>query len=143
MARTLDLLHHLALPALVLGLTTAGAIARFVRNSLLEVFEHDYLRTARAAGIGEGRVVWLYALRNASVPIIQIFGLSLPFLLSGSLVIETVFSWPGLGRLTYLSIGTRDYPVILATTVLTGALVVVGSLLADVLHAVVDPRVRK
>ncbi|MEE8138496.1 MAG: ABC transporter permease [Thermoanaerobaculia bacterium] len=143
LARLLDLLHHLALPALVLGLASAGAIARFTRNSLLEVFGQDYLRTARASGIKEGRVVWLHALRNAGAPIIQMFGLSLPLLLSGSLVIETVFSWPGLGRLTYLSIGNRDYPVILATTVLTGTLVVAGNLLADLLHAAVDPRVRK
>ncbi len=142
-ARLLDFLHHLALPALVLGLASAGAVARFVRNSLLEVLRQDYLRTARAAGVTEGRVIWLHALRNAAAPIIQKLGLSLPFLLSGSLVIETVFSWPGLGRLTYLSVLARDYPVILAATLMTGTLVVLGTLLADLLQAAIDPRVRK
>ncbi len=140
--RLIDLLYHLALPALVLGAASAGAVARFVRNNLLEVMDQDYLRTARATGLAEGRLLWLYALRNAVVPVIQMLGLSLPFLLSGSLVIETVFSWPGLGRLTYLAIGTRDYPVIIATTALTGSLVVVGTLMADLMHAAVDPRVR-
>ncbi|MGB3563049.1 MAG: ABC transporter permease, partial [Thermoanaerobaculia bacterium] len=99
-------------------------------------------RTARAKGVDEGRVVWRHALRNSLAPIIQLFGLSLPFLLSGSLVTEVVFSWPGLGRLTYDSILTRDYPVILASTALAATLVVAGSFLADLLHAAADPRVR-
>ncbi|MEE9562597.1 MAG: ABC transporter permease [Thermoanaerobaculia bacterium] len=140
--RLLDLLHHLALPALVLGLASAGAITRFTRNSLLEVIDEDFVRTARAKGVDEGRVFWSHALRNSLAPIIQLLGLSLPFLLSGSLVTEVVFSWPGLGRLTYDSILSRDYPVILASTALAATLVVAGSFLADLLHAAADPRVR-
>lgn len=143
MGRTLDILHHLMLPALVLGLAAAGGTARFARNSLLEELGQDYIRTARAKGLTETRVVWIHALRNAATPILQLFGLSLPLLLSGALVVEVVFSWPGLGRLTFDSILSRDYPVVLATTALTGVLVVFGNLLADVLQGVMDPRVRQ
>jgi peptide/nickel transport system permease protein len=142
LARAIDLLQHLALPALVLGLAAAGATARFARTSLLEILGQDYIRTARAKGLSEAKVVWVHAWRNAAAPLIQLFGLSLPLLLSGSLIVEVVFSWPGLGRLTFQSILSRDYPVILATTALTGTLVVAGNLLADLLQAAVDPRVR-
>ena len=142
-ARLGDLLHHLALPVLVLVLAGAGVVARFCRNSLLEVLGQDFIRTARAKGLSERRVIWLHAMKNAATPLVQLLGLSLPFLLSGSLVVEVVFSWPGLGRLTYDSIQARDYPVILATTALAGALVILGNLAADVAQAAIDPRVRK
>ena len=142
-ARGVDLLYHLTLPVTVLVLGGAGVVARFARNSLLEVLEQDYIRTARAKGLSEGRVIWVHALRNAATPLVQLFGLSLPFLLSGSLVVEVVFSWPGLGRLTYDSILARDYPVILATTALAGVLVIAGNFLADLAHAAIDPRVRE
>jgi peptide/nickel transport system permease protein len=141
-ASFLDLLRHLVLPALVLGLASAGATVRFVRNRMIEALEGDYVRTARAKGLTERRVVWVHALRNALVPVIQLLGISLPFLLNGSLVLEVVFSWPGLGRTAYQAILARDYPVILAVTALTAALVVAGNFLADVLHAAADPRVR-
>jgi len=140
--RALDLLEHLALPALTLGLCLSGATVRFVRNQMIEVLEEDYIRTARAKGLSERRVLWVHAMRNVLVPIVQLFGLSLPLLLNGSLVLEVVFSWPGLGRTTYQAILARDYPVILAATALTAVLVVLGNLLADLLHAAVDPRVR-
>lgn len=143
LARTGDLLYHLALPALVLGLSSAGAVSRFVRNSLLEQLDRDYVRTARAKGLTENRVLWVHGLRNAATPLVQMLGLSLPFLLSGSLVIEVVFSWPGLGRLALASALSRDYPVILAATALAGALVIAGNLAADLLQAAVDPRVRR
>ena len=141
-ARAWDLLPHLALPALTLGLGLSGATVRFVRNRMIEVLEEDYIRTARAKGLSERRVIWVHAMRNVMVPIVQLFGLSLPFLLNGTLVLEVVFSWPGLGRTMYQAILARDYPVILAATALTAALVVAGNLLADLLHAAVDPRVR-
>lgn len=141
-ARTADLLHHLALPVLVLTLGGAGVVARFARNSLLEVLGEDYIRTARAKGLTERRVIWIHAMKNAATPLVQLLGLSLPLLLSGSLVIEVVFSWPGLGRLTYDSILARDYPVILASTALAGSLVVIGNFLADIAQAILDPRVR-
>lgn len=141
--RLLDVLHHLALPAVTLGLAMSGSTVRFVRNRMLEVLEEDYVRTARAKGLTERRVVWVHALRNALVPVVQLLGLSLPALLNGSLIAEVVFSWPGLGRTTFQAIVARDYPVILAATAFTAAQVVAGNLLADVLHAAVDPRVRR
>jgi peptide/nickel transport system permease protein len=142
-ARFLDLLWHLVLPALTLGLTMAGATVRFVRNRMLEVLDEPYIRTARAKGLSERRVVWLHALRNALVPVIQLFGLSIPFILNGSLIVEVVFSWPGLGRTTFVAILARDYPLILASTAFTGFLVVIGNFVADALHAAVDPKVRR
>jgi peptide/nickel transport system permease protein len=140
--RLLDLARHLVIPALVIGLGTAGGTARFLRGSLIEVMSQDYIRTARAKGLSGRRVVWVHGLRNAIVPLIQVFSISLPLLLSGSLIAEVVFSWPGLGRLTYGAVLARDYPLILGATALSASLVILGNLLADVLHALADPRVR-
>ncbi|MDX1997892.1 MAG: ABC transporter permease [Thermoanaerobaculia bacterium] len=142
-ARLLDQLHHLALPALVLGVASAGGTARFVRNRMIEVLAEDYIRLARAKGLSERRVVWRHGFRNALVPLVQLLGLSLPMLLNGTLVVEVVFSWPGLGQRIYQGILARDYPLILGTTVFSGALVILGNLLADFAHAAVDPRVRR
>lgn len=142
LASAVSLLRHLVLPALVLGLYQAGSTIRFVRGSLLEVMSREFIRAARAKGLSETRVVWVHGLRNALTPLIQLFGIALPALLGGSLIVEAVFSWPGIGWLTFISVGTRDYPVLLATTALSGALVAAGNLLADLLHAAVDPRVR-
>ena len=141
--RFFDLMRHLALPALTLGVATAGAIVRFTRNSLLDVLSEDYIRTARAKGLADGRIVWLHGLKNAAAPLVQILGLSFPFLLSGSLIVEVVFSWPGMGRLTYEAVKAYDYPLVLAGTALAGTLVVIGNLAADLLHAAIDPRVRE
>jgi len=138
----LDLLRHLALPAGVMGLTTAGGTTRFIRASLLEVMSQDYIRTARAKGLSERRVVWVHGMRNAAVPLIQVFAITLPVLLSGALLIEVVFSWPGLGQLLLNAILARDYPLVLGATSLSAAMVILGNLLADVLHALADPRVR-
>ncbi len=143
LGRLLDLARHLALPALVLGLFAAGSTVRFVRASLLEVLHRDYVRTARAKGLSERRVLWVHALRNALTPVIQIFALTLPSLLSGSLVTETVFALPGIGRLTFSAILARDTPLILGTTALAGATVVLGNLLADVLQVLADPTQRR
>jgi len=142
-ARLLDLGRHLLLPALVLGLTTAGGTLRFVRNSLLDVLGQDYIRTARAKGVSEARVVWVHALRNAVAPLLQLLGISLPALLSGALVTEVVFSWPGLGQITLQAIFSRDFPVILATTTLAAALVIAGNLAADLGQTLADPRLRR
>ena len=141
--RQLDLARHLVIPALVVGLGTAGGTARFLRGSLIEVMSQDYIRTARAKGLSPGRVVWVHGLRNAVVPLIQVFSHSLPSLLSGALITEVVFSWPGLGRLTFDALLTRDYPVILGATALSATLVILSNLLADVLHVLADPRVRE
>ena len=143
LAAALDRLHHLALPALVLGLATLGSVVRLLRGSLIEALQQDYVRTARAKGVRERSVVWVHGLRNALAPLTQLLGLSLPFLVGGALVVERVFSWPGMGRLTWDAIGTRDYPVLMAATALAALFVVLGSLVADLLLAVVDPRVRR
>lgn len=142
LARTLDVLHHLALPALVSGVVRCGAVSRFVRNGLLEVMGQDYIRTARAKGLGPWRVYWVHGLRNALISVIQRFGFTLSLLLSGSLIIEVIFSWPGVGQAIYWAMLQRDYPVVLAGTALTGGLVVLGNLVADLLHGWIDPRVR-
>lgn len=141
-ARFLDLLRHLALPCLVLGLTEAGATARFVRGSLLEVLSQDYIRAARAKGLSERRVVWVHGLRNILPLLLQLLALSASGVLSGSLVTEVIFSWPGLGRLTFEAILSRDYPLVLATTAFTAVIVLACNLVADILHALADPRVR-
>jgi peptide/nickel transport system permease protein len=140
--RLLDLARHLALPALVIGLHGAAQTTRFVRGSLLEVMGRDYITTARAKGLSERRVVWVHGMRNAVLPLIQVFALSFSNLLSGSLVTEVVFAWPGLGRLSFDAILARDYPVVLATTALGAVLVVAGNLLADLLQGWADPRLR-
>lgn len=142
-ARSVDLILHLLLPSLVLAVAATGATVRFTRDSVLESLQQDFVRTARAKGLSEGRVVWLHALRNASTPLVQLLGLSLPFLLSGALIVEVVFSWPGLGRLAHQSVLNRDYPLIVATTALSGVLVIAGNLAADLCQAALDPRVRE
>jgi len=141
-ARFLDLLRHLVLPALVLGLTQSGSVIRYVRASVLDVLGQEYIRAARAKGISERRVVWVHALRNALPPLIQVMAISLGSMLSGILIAEVVFSWPGIAQLTFEAILSRDYPMILATTAFGAVMVLLTNLIADVLHAVADPRVR-
>jgi peptide/nickel transport system permease protein len=140
--RWLDLLRHLVLPALALGLYNAGSTLQFVRGSLIEVMGMDYIRTARAKGLSERRVVWVHGLRNALTPLIQLFALNFPQLLNGALIVEIVFAWPGLGRVTFGAVLTRDYPLILGVTLFAAVLVVLGNLLADLAQAALDPRVR-
>jgi peptide/nickel transport system permease protein len=141
-AALLDLLHHLALPALVLGAGSAARVLRFARGGLLATSQEPFLVAARARGLSRFRIRWLHALRPAAAPLVQILGLSLPFLLSGALVVEVVFSLPGMGRLAYDSLLARDYPVVMAASALSATLVVAGSLLADLLQALLEPRVR-
>ena len=137
-----DRLRHLFLPALSLTLVLAAGIARFMRGSMLEVVRQDYVRTARAKGLPESRVVFKHALRNALVPIATLAGLYLPFLFSGAVFIETVFAWPGMGRLMVDAITARDYPVVMGVSMVFAVMVVVGNLVADLLYAIVDPRIR-
>jgi peptide/nickel transport system permease protein len=137
-----DRVHHLFLPTLTLSLVLTGGIARYVRSSMLEVIRQDYIRTARAKGLSEPRVLFKHALRNGLIPVVTLFGVYFPFLLSGTVLIEFVFAWPGMGQLMVESIHTRDLPVVLAVTFLFGVMVVVGNLLADILYGVVDPRIR-
>lgn len=141
--RVLDLGRHLVMPALVLGLARCGGVVRYLRGSLLDVLGQDYIQAARARGLPERRILWLHAMRNALGPLVQRFGLGLPVLLSGALIIEVIFSWPGIGLTTYRAILERDYPLILAGTALSGVFVVLGTLSADLLQAALDPRVRR
>jgi peptide/nickel transport system permease protein len=137
-----DRARHLVLPALSLALVQAAGIARYTRGSMLEVIRQDFIRTARAKGLRRSRVIFRHALRNALLPVITLFGLYLPFLFSGAVVIETVFAWPGMGKLMVDAVFQRDYPVVLAGTLLFTLTVVVGNLIADLLYAVADPRIR-
>ena len=137
-----DLIKHMILPVFVLGVASAAATGRYMRGSLLEVINQDYVRTARAKGLSEVLVIGKHALRNALIPIITLLGLSLPFLLGGAVIVETVFAWPGMGKLTVDAIFARDYPLIIACTLVSGVMVILGNLLADVLYAIVDPRIR-
>lgn len=141
-AKVQDRLLHLLLPAVALGLGSAAGVARYMRGSMLEVIHQDFIRTARAKGLSERTVVFKHALRNAMIPIITLLGLYLPFLLSGAVLIETIFAWPGMGRLIVESIFKRDYPLVMATSFVIAAIVVLGNLLSDLLYAVVDPRIR-
>ncbi len=140
-AKALDRLWHLVLPVFVLGVASAAGTARYMRNRLLEVLSEEYVLAARARGLRERTVILKHALRNAMIPIVTIYGLSLPFLLGGAVLIEKVFAWPGMGLLAVGAVTARDYPVILATSMMAAVLVVLGNLLADVSYALVDPRV--
>jgi len=138
----LDRLRHLVLPVTVLVLTGAAELVRHVRSAVLEELGQDYVRTARSKGVSERAVLRRHALRNSLLPVITLVGVALPRLLAGSVITETVFAWPGMGRLLVESVFARDYPVAMAINMLAAVLVLAGSLLADVLYAAVDPRVR-
>jgi peptide/nickel transport system permease protein len=140
--RIVDRARHLALPTLSLALVLTAGIARYMRGSVLEVVRQDFVRTAHAKGLPERTVVFKHALRNALIPIITLLGLYLPFLFSGTVFIETIFSWPGMGRAIVTAIFQRDYPLVMATTFFFATMVVLANLVADVLYAVVDPRIR-
>jgi peptide/nickel transport system permease protein len=136
-----DRLLHLVLPVFVLGIASAASTARFLRSRLLEVLSEEFILAARARGLKEKAVIFRHALKNALIPIITIYGMSLPFLLGGSVLIENIFSWPGMGSLAVEAVQNRDHPLILATTMMGAILVVLGNLLADIMYTVVDPRV--
>ncbi|NTV92793.1 MAG: ABC transporter permease, partial [Chlorobiaceae bacterium] len=138
----LDRLWHLVLPVTVLSINGAAGIARYVRGSMLEVIRQDYIRTARAKGLKERVVIFKHALRNALLPVITLMGSSLPFIFSGALFIEVIFAFPGMGRVTVEAIFSRDYPLIIANTFISGSLIVLGNLVADVFYAVADPRIK-
>ena len=137
-----DSLRHLILPVFVLGVGGMASTARYMRASMLEVLRLDFVRTARAKGLSERAVVWQHALRNALLPVATLVGLSSPSLVGGAVVVEYIFSWPGMGQLTLQAIFARDYPVIMATTVLSGVLVILGNLVSDLLYSWLDPRIQ-
>ncbi len=138
----LDLLHHLVLPAGILALVLVAQWSRYARSAMLEVLNQDFMRTARAKGLSGRRVLVHHGFRAALVPLVTLMGLQLPLLLGGALVTETVFSWPGMGLLFVNSLSMRDYPVLMAILMLSAVAVVLGNLLADVLNALIDPRIK-
>ncbi len=137
-----DQLPNLVLPVLTLTLVTLALFSRYMRSSVLENLIQDYVRTARAKGVSNRRVLFLHAMPNALLPIITLIGLSLPGILSGALVVESLFNYPGMGLMFWNAAQNQDYPVMLGTTMVVGVAVVLGSLLADVCYAIADPRVR-
>jgi peptide/nickel transport system permease protein len=138
----LDITWHLVLPVSSLAIQSIAGWSRYIRATMLEVLHQDYIRTAKAKGLGSNRVNFRHALRNALIPVITLFGLSLPALLGGAVITEGIFSWPGLGSFGINAIGQRDYPVIMAFVLLGGIAVVLGNLIADILYGVVDPRIK-
>ena len=137
-----DVLSHLVLPLCVTTYGGLASVSRYTRTSMLEVIRQDYIRTARAKGLPENQVIFKHALRNALIPIVTLLGLSLPALIGGSFIIETIFAWPGMGRLGFEAVMSKNYPVIMGIGVITSFLTLLGNLLADIGYAWLDPRVK-
>jgi peptide/nickel transport system permease protein len=140
--RIADRLRHLVLPALTLTLLASASVARYQRAALLDVLPADYMRTARAKGLTERQTLRRHALRNALLPIITMIGLSFPALLTGAFFVEKIFAWPGMGYAVVNAIGTRDYPLVVGGVIIGSIMVTLGSLIADLLYALADPRLR-
>ncbi|MBU0672555.1 MAG: ABC transporter permease [Candidatus Margulisbacteria bacterium] len=140
--RVLDLIRHMILPLTTMTVLSLAGITRYQRAAMLEVLNQDFIRTARAKGLPERVVIFKHALRNALIPIVTILGLSLPGLFGGAFIIETIFAWPGMGRLGVLAIFQRNYPLIMGIVVFSAVLIMLGNLLADICYALVDPRIR-
>ena len=137
-----DVVRHLIMPAVVLAVSVAGSNIRYIRSAMLEILEMDYLRTAKAKGIGRFLVINKHALRNALLPIVTVIGMQIPTLFGGAVIIEQIFSWPGLGLVTMNAITGRDYPVIMGVCVLSAVVVQVSNLLTDIVYALVDPTIK-
>lgn len=138
----MDVLHHMALPVIVLTFIQTASLMRYTRSAILEVIQQDYIRTARAKGLSENTVIYVHALRNAMISIVTLITLTLGSLLSGAVLTETVFVYPGMGTLIYQAVLNRDYPLITAGTLLMAVCVLLSNLIADILYAVVDPRIK-
>lgn len=141
-ARVGDRAKHLVLPALTLTYAQLAIFARFSKSAVTEVIRQDFITAARAKGAGGVAVMWRHAFRNALIPLITLLGLTIPYLLSGSVIVERIFQWDGIGLLYYDAILARDYPVVMALTVVTAVMTLLAAVVADVLYAVADPRVR-
>ena len=137
-----DILEHMLMPVAVLSLNAIAFISRFTRTEILEVLEQDYIRTARARGLRDRRVWWGHALRNALIPVATFIGPALGTLLGGAVIVERVFSWPGLGKLVVDSVFQRDFPLVMGSVVIASAMFILGVLFSDVLYAWLDPRIR-
>lgn len=141
-AKVLDIASHLVLPVFISAFSGLAGITRYTKTGMLEVLRKDYIRFAYAKGLSNSRILFVHAMKNALLPIITIIGLSLPGLIGGGFIFETIFAYPGMGRLGYEAIMSRDYPVVMAVSVMVAVLTLIGNLLADFLYAVVDPRIR-
>jgi peptide/nickel transport system permease protein len=135
-------LEHLVLPAVTLGLFTTARITRLTRSGMLEVLSQDYIRTARAKGVSDPPVVWKHALKNAAIPIVTIVGIELGTLLGGAVITETIFAWPGVGRLSVQAIANRDYPVVQAAVFVLATTFIIVNLAVDIIYTYLDPRIR-
>lgn len=138
----LDLLRHLVLPVTVLALVLVATWSRYARSSFLDVIQQDFIRTARAKGASSGRILFYHAFPNALIPLVALLGVQLPTLFSGALVTETVFSWPGMGRLFVDALNMKEYPILMGMIMFTAFFVIIGNLLADIVVALIDPRVK-
>ena len=143
LAQQIDTLKHLALPIFISAVTGLAGIALFVRNGMLDVLNQDYITTARSKGLSENRVIYGHALRNALLPLVTIFGLSIPGLIGGSVIAESIFAIPGMGKLFIDAVNMRDFPVIMGILTIGALLTLIGNLLADIMYAWADPRVRR
>jgi peptide/nickel transport system permease protein len=137
-----DFVRHLVMPAIVLGLGAIASWSRYLRSSLLDTLNQDYIRTAHAKGLPERRVLRRHVLRNSLIPIVTLMGLDLPALFSGAVVTESIFGWPGMGRLFLSALNNRDYPLQMAGLMISAALLITGNLLADLTYAALDPRIK-
>lgn len=137
-----DVASHMVMPVIVLAFSMAGSNIRYIRSAMLEILQQDYLRTAKAKGIGHFRVINKHALRNALVPIVTVIGMQIPTLFGGAVIIEQVFSWPGLGLMTMSAITGRDYPVIMGVCLLSAIVVLAANLITDIVYALVDPTIQ-
>jgi peptide/nickel transport system permease protein len=142
METIMDRLWHLMLPSIILAIGGIAGLSRYTRSSMLEVVRQDYVRTAKAKGLPEETVFYKHALRNALLPIITIFGFLIPDLIGGSIIMESVFAWPGIGRLSYQAVLARDYPVVMTLLTISAVLTLIGNFVADILYGIADPRIR-
>ena len=137
-----DRIWHLVLPSLLGATAGIAVLSRYVRAQMLEVINQDFTQTAHSKGLSQERVYYIHVLRNAALPFVTMFGLILPSLIGGSVIIESIFAWPGMGRLAFEAILTRDYPIILSLNFISAVLVVLGTFISDILLVAVDPRIR-
>jgi peptide/nickel transport system permease protein len=133
---------HLVLPVSVLSITGAAATSRYVQANMEEVLRQDYIRLAMAKGLSKKRVILHHAFRNAALPVVTLLGIYFPFLLGSALIVEVVFAWPGMGRIAYEAVFSKDYPVIMAVNLMAGVMVILGNLVSDLLYRFIDPRIR-
>jgi peptide/nickel transport system permease protein len=137
-----DLARHLVLPGFTIAIGSIAGWSRYLRSSVIEVMEQDYVRTARAKGVKERTVIGGHVLRNAMIPFVTVAAIDIPLYLTGAVLTETVYSWPGMGRLFYSSLTVRDYPVLMGIVILGAVMIIIGNLIADLLYGLLDPRIK-